>query len=232
MERNQTCSRRMAAMNATTAPSGPAAASAGRGSAFSTATRNPSGSVARRWLRRPSSGPNDGGVGERPTRTPYSERPACQTPAHAGRSPGRAGRRLIAGAPAGGGSVTSGVTSGVPARSRRLGCAAPRRTGCLALQLGRHEHVEIPVEHGRRVGRLHARPVVLDHLVRMEDIAPDLVAPAGLDVLALELAQLDLLLLQAPFQEPGREHLCRGLAVLRRRALVLACLLYTSDAAD
>ena len=39
-------------------------------------------------------------------------------------------------------------------------------------------------------------PVVLDHLVGVQHVAPDLVAPAGLDVLAPEAAQLDLLLLE------------------------------------
>src|SRR5450759_2057096 len=221
MERHQTCSRRSAATTATMGPPGPAgswAATAPAGwGASATATQKPSGSVASRWPSSPSSGPEVGGIAGRPTLIPYSVRPACQTPTQAGRSPSWAGRSRIAGAPPG-----ATVTSECPAISRGFGRSADRVAGRLALQLGCHEDVQVAVKDRRRVGRLHAGPVVLDHLVRVEDVAPDLVAPAGLDVLALELPQLDLLLLQAPFQEPGREHLCRGLAVLRRRALVLA----------
>jgi len=41
----------------------------------------------------------------------------------------------------------------------------------------------------------------------MEDIAPDLVAPAGLDVLALQLPDLRLLLLEGPLEEATKaEH--------------------------
>ena len=63
---------------------------------------------------------------------------------------------------------------------------------------------------------------VLDHLVGVQHVAPDLVAPAGLDVLALELAELRLLLLEGPLQEAGLEDLDGVLLVLGLRALVLA----------
>ena len=55
---------------------------------------------------------------------------------------------------------------------------------------------------------------VLDHLVGVQDVAPDLVAPAGLDVLAAELADLRLLLLERPLEQPRLEDLDRRLLVL------------------
>ncbi len=74
-----------------------------------------------------------------------------------------------------------------------------------------------PVLPGLVVG-----PQVLDHLVRMQHVAPDLVAPAGLDVLALELADLLLLLLERTLEQPGLEDLDRHLLVLGLAPLVLA----------
>src|SRR5262249_4384022 len=68
---------------------------------------------------------------------------------------------------------------------------------------------------------LHGGPEVLDHLIRVQDVAPDLVAPAGLDVLAPDLAELRLLLLQGTLQQASAEYLLGNLPVLRLRALVL-----------
>src|SRR3990172_2798436 len=56
----------------------------------------------------------------------------------------------------------------------------------------------------------------------MEDVAPDLVAPAGLDVLPAELPGLRLALLEGPLQEPCREDLDGRLLVLGLAPLVLA----------
>ena len=64
------------------------------------------------------------------------------------------------------------------------------------------------------VAGLVVRPEVLDHLVGVEDVAPDLVAPAGLDVLALELAELRLLLLERSLEQPRLQDLDRRLLVL------------------
>ena len=72
------------------------------------------------------------------------------------------------------------------------------------------------------VAGLVAGPQVLDHLVRVQDVAPDLVAPAGLDVLALELPDLGLLLLERALEQAGLEDLDRHLLVLGLASLVLA----------
>ena len=92
----------------------------------------------------------------------------------------------------------------------------------MPLELGLHERVEVAVQDGAGVAGLVARAQVLDHLVRVQDVAPDLVAPARLDVLALELADLGLLLLERALEEPGLEDLDRHLLVLGLAALVLA----------
>src|SRR5258708_12189000 len=82
--------------------------------------------------------------------------------------------------------------------------------------------MEVAVEDGLRVSGLVAGPEVLDHLVGVQDVAPDLVAPAGLDVLALELADLRLLLLEGSLEEPRLEDPDRHLLVLGLAPLVLA----------
>src|SRR5688572_4923709 len=91
-----------------------------------------------------------------------------------------------------------------------------------AFELSLHERIEIAVEDRPGVARLVVRPQVFDHLVRMQDVASDLVAPARLDVLAFELADLFLLFLESPFEEAGLEDLDGHLLVLGLASLVLA----------
>src|SRR5207249_7083633 len=111
------------------------------------------------------------------------------------------------------------LMSGGSLRLQRLVLARrpPRRQ---PLELRLHERVEVTVEDGACVRRLVAGPQVLDHLVGVEDVAPDLVAPAGRDVLPLEPAQLRLLLLEAALEEARLEDLRRCLLVLRLGPLV------------
>src|SRR3954468_3386867 len=100
-----------------------------------------------------------------------------------------------------------------------------RRDGLLAdapLELGLHEGVEIAVEDSTRVARLVVRAEVLNHLVWVQHVASDLVAPTGLDVLALQLPDLLLLLLERSLEEPRLQHLDRHLLVLGLAAFVLA----------
>src|SRR6185369_9425339 len=86
-----------------------------------------------------------------------------------------------------------GVVTRPTAIAAALGAGA-LAAGREALELGLHERVEVAVEDRARVAGLDVRPEVLDHLVGVQDVAPDLVPPAGLDVLAAELPQLGLLL--------------------------------------
>jgi hypothetical protein len=111
--------------------------------------------------------------------------------------------------------VQASRSSAVPGRYR-VAVRARRPAGCEALQLGLHEQVEVAVEDRAGVRCLVAGAQVLDHLVRVEHVAPDLVAPAGGHVLAAQLAQLLLALLQLELEEPGLEHPDRELTVLRR----------------
>src|SRR4051812_5239694 len=66
--------------------------------------------------------------------------------------------------------------------------AARRPPGGKALQLGLHERVEVAVEHGARARRLVTRSQVLDHLVGVQHVGPDLVPPPCRDVLSAQLA--------------------------------------------
>src|SRR6266545_3871841 len=148
--------------------------------------------------------------------------------AQAGSSSGRTGRTSAAWVPlrigptaSSSGSEAGLIPSRRGARLRRL-VTAGRPAGGQPRELGLHEGIEVTVQNGPCAGGLVARPQVLDHLVGMQDVAADLVAPAGRDVLALELPDLFLLLLQPALQQARLEDLDRGLLVLRLGPLVLA----------
>src|SRR6188474_1698586 len=106
-------------------------------------------------------------------------------------------------------SATSGDGGeGSLGRTRRsvrscLGGAQLGSIGRHTLELGQHEGVEVAVEHGRGGARLVVGAMVLDHLIGVEHIRADLVAPAGLDMLATQLCELALAILDAPFEQPG-----------------------------
>ena len=124
---------------------------------------------------------------------------------------------------AGRGRGSTGHPASTRSSSDGLGLAARRRpAGRQPLELGPHEVVEVAVEDRLGVAGLVVRPEVLDHLVGMEDVAPDLVAPAGLDVLALQLPDLGLLLLEGSLEETGLQDADRHLLVLGLAPLVLA----------
>ena len=63
-----------------------------------------------------------------------------------------------------------------PLGSRLVGRVRPLDPG---RQGRRHELVEVAVEHRLGVRRLHVGAQVLDHLVGLQDVGADLVAPAG-----------------------------------------------------
>ena len=89
-------------------------------------------------------------------------------------------------------------------------------------QVRAHEAVEVALEHAVGVAHLVVGAVVLDHRVGVQHVGADLRA----EVHVLRLAALARDLLQAlallALDELGAQHLHRGLAVLRLRALVLA----------
>src|SRR5579859_2687031 len=83
-----------------------------------------------------------------------------------------------------------------PRRPRRVK-RGPRsgRFAELPFQIRLHEWIEVAVEDRRRVACLPTRSMILDHIVRVQDIGANLVTPAGFDVLAFELGSLGLALL-------------------------------------
>ena len=126
-----------------------------------------------------------------------------------------AGRQVVRRWPAGRWPPVATRPAVTPALVRVVvGRRRPAAAGRQPLELGLHERVEVAVEDRLGVAGLVARPQVLDHLVGVQDVAPDLVAPAGLDVLAPELAELGLLLLERALEQARLEDLDRHLLVL------------------
>src|SRR3990172_11393323 len=87
--------------------------------------------------------------------------------------------------------------------------------------VGAEEGGEVAVKDGFGVAGLEAGAVVLHHLVGVEYVGADLVAPTGRDVLALEARLLLGLALHFELQEAGFEDLERQVLVAALGALVL-----------
>src|ERR671918_1687468 len=94
--------------------------------------------------------------------------------------------------------------------------------GGLGEQIGLDEAVEIAVEDPLCVALLDVGAVVLDELVRVQDVAADLAAEAGVHDDAALGGELGLPLLELVLGEAALEDAHRGLAVGQLRTLVLA----------
>src|SRR5918999_6162279 len=110
-------------------------------------------------------------------------------------------------------------TSTSKANSVILVTALGRRLG---LQVGVDEGVEVSVEDAVHVRRLLAGAVVLDELVRVEDVGPDLGSPLYVGLLAALGGDLALPLLALELEEAGPQDPHGNLAVLVLAPLVLA----------
>ena len=92
---------------------------------------------------------------------------------------------------------------GQGAPARRGECSAPRSwstvagVGGAAAEFGGHELVEVAVQDRLDVAGLHAGPVVLDHLVGVEDVGADLAAEGDVAAVAAQGGQLGLPSLRA-----------------------------------
>ena len=178
------------------------------------ATRKRPGSVARRCATERDEGcpgvPRDeGGVPVERAGTRRTARPGATVRARSRGPPSTAGRSPIPS------SAPGRRHSGAPAPSAGAPVASRSSSACMNASRS-------PSRTAGRVARLVRGPVVLHHLVRVEDVAADLVPPARLDVLAPQLAPLGLPLLERALQQPGLEDLRRRLLVLDLRPLVLA----------
>mmetsp|Transcript_781 Transcript_781/g.2759 ORF Transcript_781/g.2759 Transcript_781/m.2759 type:complete len:237 (-) Transcript_781:830-1540(-) len=89
-------------------------------------------------------------------------------------------------------------------------------------QVGVDEASELAVEHGLHLRSLVARARVLDHLVRREDVRPDLLPPLGRDRLPPDLRELVHPLRLHRLEHPRLDHRDCNLAVPRLRPLLLA----------
>src|SRR5262245_22445522 len=93
-------------------------------------------------------------------------------------------------------------------------CRSAECTACLVQQIGLDKWIEVSVEHSVDVANLHLRPVVLDHLIGLQDVAADLAAEADFLFRAGDLLELGRLLLHPEIEQPCLEHLHRLRAVL------------------
>ena len=87
-----------------------------------------------------------------------------------------------------------------------------------AHEIDLHEVVEVSVQDSLSVGGLVACAQVLDHLVRMEDIASDLRAPLDLFLLTFEFGLFLLTLLELDVVQTGFEDSEGVLPVVKLRA--------------
>ena len=88
-------------------------------------------------------------------------------------------------------------------------CAA-----CLLHQIALDKLVEITVEHTVHIANFHLGPVILDHLVGLQHITPDLAAERDVALFPTQLLQPCLLLLLLQVEQTRLEHLHRLRAVL------------------
>src|SRR6185312_4584625 len=84
-----------------------------------------------------------------------------------------------------------------------------------------HELVEVAVEHPRSVRGLYARAQILHHLIGLQHIGTDLVAPADVGFGGLVGSRLLLALLQLDLVKPRAKHVpgLRAIFVLRAAGL-------------
>ena len=87
---------------------------------------------------------------------------------------------------------------------------------------GGEEAVDVAVEHRAGVAGFDAGAQILDHLVGLQDVGADLVAPADIGLGGVHRVGRRLALLQFSFVEPGAQHRQGVRAVLVLRALALA----------
>ena len=99
--------------------------------------------------------------------------------------------------------------------------ALPRRCAAELLQVRFDERIDVAVHHALHVGNLELGAVVVDHRVRLEDVAADLAAEAHVGLRRVQLRLLLRLLVRLELIEPVLQHLHRRRLVLVLRALLL-----------
>src|SRR5579884_2469842 len=93
----------------------------------------------------------------------------------------------------------------------------------MSAQIALDERADVSIKHGGRITCLEPTAMVLHHVVGMQHVGSDLVAPPGRHVLAFEASLLHLPLFQPTFQKPRHENPHRDLPVLDLRSLILTC---------
>src|SRR5436309_793505 len=94
--------------------------------------------------------------------------------------------------------------------------------GLTGFEPGANERVEVAIHHTLNVTGLVAGTQVLHHLVRLKDVAANLIAEGDVAFLAVVFLQRRPLLVLLLLEEPGFQHLDRQFPVLVLTALALA----------
>src|SRR5258705_11491863 len=89
-----------------------------------------------------------------------------------------------------------------------------KRSARLLQQIRFDEWIQVAVEHAVHVADLHFGAMVLDHLIRLQNIAADLTAEAYFLLRPGDLLQLRRLLLHLQVEQPRFQHFHRLGAVL------------------
>ena len=89
-------------------------------------------------------------------------------------------------------------------------------------QIAFNESFDLPIQHGLHIAGLEIGSMILDHLVRLEDITSYLVAPCDFALLAVQLGNLGITFLLFEHIQFRLEHLHRLRPVLMLAPFVLA----------
>ena len=84
------------------------------------------------------------------------------------------------------------------------------------------EGVDVTIHHSLDIRGLHSGPQIFDHLVGLEDIAPDLVAPSDCTLFSIESFHFGPFLVFLELKDPRLEGFHRSFLVLDLGSLVLA----------
>ena len=89
-------------------------------------------------------------------------------------------------------------------------------------QPGMDKGVDVTIHHSLDIRGLHSGPQIFDHLIGLEDIAPDLVAPSDCTLFSIESFHFGPFLVFLEFKDPRFEGFHRSFFVLDLGSLVLA----------
>src|SRR5678809_184404 len=107
--------------------------------------------------------------------------------------------------------AAASATTAPRARIRALvfirSCRCAECTAGFLQEISLDKGIEVTIQHSVHVADLHLRAVILDHLIRLQDVAPDLAAEADLFFHTSDLLELGGLFFCPQIEQPRLEHL-------------------------